>query len=77
MSEWKYGDILRRAVTMNPPVYQYLMYLGPGGPGSPDNITAMRLTPFIHAINGRLFTAENVGFVSRFFAGRNFEAVPQ
>ncbi len=33
MDKWKYGDVVRRAITMNPTVYQRVMYVGPAPVG--------------------------------------------
>jgi hypothetical protein len=30
MTDWKYGDVVRRAMTKNPAFYQRVMYVGPG-----------------------------------------------
>ena len=41
MVDWKYGDVIRRAVTMQPLVYSHLMVIGPSN--SPDRVAALVL----------------------------------
>lgn len=70
-SEWKYGDILRRAKSLKPLVYQYVMYIGPG-----DGLIASRFTGIRLTTDG-MEAATRQGHIGHLFVRLYFELAPE